>query len=530
MCLLKTFIQIKAALGWIRKLERLKVDISSIKLNFYKDEDTEVQRLAIENPENFRLHARKLEESILKVITSLVPPEESELSTSLANSPFEIFESLRSITISGIPNLTEESIELLPMVILDDAHELKDKQFSEVERWLRDREIKIPRWLLTRIDAIGTSDLRKAISDIENEEQPGTNFERDRTIKLLQGEKRDRKQFRSIARDICRRYFSVMPAFQMRSINSIDDCLLRREPSLSGADIKALEEKNSTLISEARFSTESVESLIERIPPNLPEDVSKAVLHILLQREKRKTPQVGLFDDVYSTPENVADDEYLDEQAEITEGEDLNQDELPKKTVKSALVTGAAIQLAHLYDRPFYYGFDRLADCSSDNIEQFVSLAGSWVDELETRLLRNKPIKLDPKQQHTILMQRAKELMSEWDFPHCESVRKLIGFIAGRCVEKTLEPNAPLGEGANAFGIPQLEMDKLDEKAPELVAVIHYGIAYNAIQLKENYSCKNRAWCLFQLGGIPIVANKLTLSRGGFCEGSIRDLQESVIK
>lgn len=529
--LLKAFIQVKAALGWIRKLERLKISLASVQINYYQEAESYSERLKVADTVAFRTYARELEESILKIITSLVPPPEEKLANTLVSGSYDIFECIESFTLDGIPNVSDYPLTLRPMIILDDAHELKDVQFLEIERWLRNREIKMPRWVMTRIDAIGPSELRKAISEVdEDETTPGTNYERDRTIKLLQGEKRERKHFRSIARDVCKRYFSVMPAFQMRGIDSLDVCLSPRLPPLAKTDLQKLEERNITLIEDARFSTETVESLKSLIPASLPEEEAKAVLHILLQREKRKTPQVDLFADVYKGP-TEEDDELgyeNEDDGEVVEPGDVSPDQ--RKQVKSAVITGAAIQLAHQFDRPFYHSFDRLADASSDNIEQFISLAGAWVDELETRLLRNRPVELDAKQQHTILTNRANELMNQWDFPHCDSVRKLIRFIATRCVAKTMEPNAPLGEGANAFGIPQDDMNKIEEKAPELVPVIHYAIAYNAIYLKENYNCKNRQWCLFQLGGVPIVANRLTLSRGGFCEGGIRDLLESITK
>lgn len=520
--LLKTFIQVKAALGWLRKLDRLRVDLRTVKINLYPGMETHSGILRAEDAMAFREYGREVEEQILTAITSLAPPGEEELANTAANAPYNVFDCIESFTVAFIPNVTDKPVTLRPMVIIDDAHELHARQFADVEGWLRNREMKMSRWIMTRVDAIGPTEFRKAISEIEAEENsPGTTAGRDRTIKLLQGEKRDRKRFRTISRDVCRRYFSQMPAFQKRGIDKLDDCLSSNALNLSKADTQKLEDRNTSLIEEARFPKQTVELLKSMIPEELPEEEKKAVLHILLHREKRKTPQVGLFDD-------ISGDDYIDDAEE--EDIESTDGDASKKFVKPALITGAAIQLTHEFERPFYHSFDRLADASSDNIEQFISLAGALVGEIETRILRNRKAELDAKQQHVILTRRADEIMRQWDFPHCESVKKLIAFIASRCVARTMEPNAPLSDGANAFGIPQADMDRLEQSAPELVPVIHYAIAYNAITLKENYNCKKRLWCLFELGGIPIVANRLTLNRGGFCEGRLSDLRESVIK
>lgn len=519
--LLKTFIQVKASLGWLRKLERLVGDLGSIKINLYPGMETQTAMLRAEEPLVFREYGREVEESILTAITSLVPPSEEELANTAANAPYNVFDCIESFTVASIPNVSDKPVTLRPMVIIDDAHELHERQFDDVEAWLRNREIKMSRWIMTRVDAIGPGEFRKAISEVEAEESsPGTTTGRDRTIKLLQGERRDRKHFRAISHDVCRRYFAQMPIFQKRGIEKLDDCLSSTGLNLSKADLLKLERRNIALIQDARFPKQTVDSLKSVIPDDLPVEEKEAILHILLHREKRKTPQVGLF-------EGIAGDVSIEDDAEESDIDYIDGTET-KRSVKSALITGAAIQLTHEFDRPFYYSFDRLADASSDNIELFISLAGALVDAIETRILRNRKAELDAKQQHSILTRRADEIMRQWDFPHCESAKKLIAFIASRCVARTLELNAPLSDGANAFGIPQSDMDRLEQAAPELVPVIHYAIAYNAITLKEHYNCKKRVWCLFALGGIPIVANRLTLGRGGFCEGRLSDLKESI--
>ena len=126
--------------------------------------------------------------------------------------------------------------------------------------------------------------------------------------------------------------------------------------------------------------------------------------------------------------------------------------------------------------------------------------------------------------QHKLLRERAAQMISEWDFPQFDFVRRLAEGIATQCLAKSLEGNASLGGGANAVGIPQDEFDCILRINPGLARVIKFGVAYNAFALVPNHRTKNRTWCLIELGGVLLLYHGLTLKRGGFLERRIDDL------
>ena len=501
--LLCSLIQARSVLGWLRKLESAEVDLALVKINIRPQYEVQSRLIQASNVLEFREHARLVEEKIFRIITALVPPNEADLAKLGPETTYEAFQLIETITVAAIPNVTDSAVVLRPLCILDDAHELHPEQYVEVESWLKGRELKVARWLMTRVDAINPETLRKALQENDSTSF-GSTKDRDWILRLMQRGSSERRAYRATVKDIAKRYIDQMPLLRRRV--QFESCLDAIAPKLTSSDQKELEKSVASAKAESGFSKERLAQIESWIPNGLSAEERLALTRVLVYREIKRTPQGDLFATESQGPEELPD----------------------ARSVSAQLVTGANLQLLHQFERPFYYSFDRLADASGENIEQFIHLAGVLVEQIETKVIRGKDPKLDAKSQHLALVNTAKDAIDNWNYPYSTEVRRLVKFIASKCITRTLETNAPLDDGANAFGILQSEMDKFQKEGGRLVLVLHNALAYNAITLTEGYECKKKTWCLFQLGGLPILANGLTFSRGGFCEGTLGQLISSI--
>ena len=512
LALLRAFLQSKAVLGWFSQLDVMGVSLEHVEIMMGANSESVFTTTGADHAESFREYARGIELAIFRIVTSLVPPDEKEMAENFLNTSYDVFEVLYGFRVRRWPGTPDAPIDsdvvLRPMIIVDDAHELHPTQFTQLRDWLKTKAMGVSRWLMCRPDVVSADDYREALAkDAASEEdmQPGSIRDRDYIMKLMQlGTAR---RFKHVATDIATRYIASIPEFRRRGISDLKPLLNQTATAeLAPGVYRQLEEKVEKLAQEARFSKSLVESLHARVRDDVPADESQAALRILIYREKNKTPQIDL----------LGDDELLDEPAS------------DDKKVNSTVLEGARVQLMHEFDRPYYFGMDKLIAASNSNIEQFVRLAGTLVDELLARVIRNREPYLAPRAQHVALVGQAKQAMNDWDFPYNAVVRALVKEIAAQCLSKTLQGNAPLGAGANAIGIPQEEMDAVLRRDGRLARVLHFAFAYNALVFVPSYRCKNKVWCLLELGALPNLAYGLTLNRGGFIESTLRKLQAMV--
>lgn len=514
--LLTALVQARAVLAWLRGLRAVGIEEADVEFVPREDAVAALDRMGGTCGSGVGERARAVEGALYSVVGALVAPDETQLPSSAtgAYSPFDVIERIRvRLDLQGV----RRTVELRPLLILDDAHALHPDQFTGTKRWLAGRELRIARWMLTRLDILTPREVLQQVYARVEDESPALMGTRDFLPIALQssGKDRDRREprsaFRRMAKDMAGRYLRRMPVFERKGLRRLEDLLSTEEPTLP--DGKLAELQKSVDATQRRLSIAPtrrtlLETEIDRYADaardtRVTPDVRLAMLNIMMHRYANRIPQGSLF------------------------GVDTgSEDPEPSRPVlaKKDLVAGARLHLLHRFERPFYFGIDMLADASTENAEQFLQLARRLVDVAEVQLTRGRTATLDAATQHKLLRERAAEMLKSWSFPYHLRVKRLTDEVARRCVERSLRPNAVLGAGANAYGIRQDEFHRIHQLNPELARVLQFAVAYNAFTLVPDYDCKNETWCLLELGGLVIVREGLTLNRGGFIEGSAEEL------
>jgi hypothetical protein len=510
LSLMHALIQARAVLGWISNLTSSGIALENIKIIPRQTAEAATETIGGTEASGLLDRARAVELALYKIIGALIAPDISHLDkdSTAAYHPFDIIDRI-NVEVEGPEG--GKILTLRPLVILDDAHVLHPKQFDSLQRWLVRRELVVARWILTRLDVMHPQEALAKITEDRTEtfQLPGVTATRDTTEIMLQSSVEDRREqrvaFRKMAKDMANRYLRKMPLFVDRHLESLPDLLSTEAESLTASKQKDLEAQVDSVQSKLSITTARRSSLTQVIDgyqwgnKPIPPDLRLAMLNILMNRYAKRIPQHSLFEEVDPEPSRP-----------------LNAD--------SAVYDAARIHLLHSSNRPYYIGIDDLCDASSENAEQFLHLAAGLVDTVATRLIRSKPPSLDAATQNKLLREMAEDAIKQWNFPQCQVVRHVVTRLAERCLVTTLMPNAPLGAGANAYGILQHEFGTIPEKYPYLARVLQFAIAYNAFTIVPSYECKKQEWCLLELGGIVILKHGLTLKRGGFLEGTAEEL------
>ncbi|MBX3218966.1 MAG: hypothetical protein KF795_00525 [Labilithrix sp.] len=501
----------RAILGWLRNLTASEsVRLEDVRLVPRAGADAAMAQIGGLDSTNVWNRAAAVERAVYQIGAALVPPASEAEFPEAAREAYWPFGALEAFEIPD----ANGRLRLQPLVMLDDAHTLHPDQLAALNRDLARRELRVARWILTRVDVLTpTEALLSTRTPTSGAEPAGPQLGRDVTVIAMQkGEDRasQRRAFRKMARDMADRYLRQMPEFVRRGRDSFADLLETAPEPLPAKALQSLDREIDASMRRLGISQSRRQSLDDEVKRyvagattrDVGDDIQRAMLLVMLNQYAKRVPQSTLFEQT----------------------EDFD----PKKPVKAdaGIAAAARIQLHHKYGRPYYYGIDTVCDAASENAEQFLHLAARLVDRAETRLLRNRDPVLDARVQHADLKDIAIKILEKYDYPYAREALALTDAMARQCLERTLEPNASLDGGANAVGVPQDEFDRLPETHPRLASVLQFAVAYNVITLAEDYGQggKGKQWCLLELGGCVIIKHGLTLRRGGFLERTVAAL------
>ncbi len=503
-------LQARAMLGMIRGLSASGVrGIEGIRFVPRASYEAHLDQIGGLTAEGVKARALEVQRAIYNVGASLRPPELEKLPQD-ATSPYAPFDAIEAVEIEW----NGDWIQLHPLAMLDDMHELHHEQLDALFGTLSHREMRFGRWMMMRLDALSPGAV------LRTNFQPTHNRAKDRDFidvpMQVDGDKGvARRKFRKMAQDIANKYLPRVETFSNRETPVLANLLPKTAPDLSAAKLRDLRESVDKVQSDLEISDKrrtEIEKLVADYAEtkdafDVGDDVFAAMCRILLCRydKRRQNTTPSLFDD--------------------------ENDPEPATPLKADpdIWNGARVQLHHEFGRPLHYGIDALCDASNENAEVFLRYTGNLVAEVETRLIRRKSLALPAATQQEVLRRTAQTIMKDWAFPLATPVHGIVAAMSEVCLVETLLPNAPLGPGANAVAILEEEFSEIASD-DELLMVLKQAVAHGAITIERNYGQGGKLWCLMELTGTACLATGLRLSRGGFVKrkvGFFRDAMGS---
>ena len=500
-------VQARAMLGLIRNLTANRTrEIDAIEFIPRANHEAHLEQIGGLSAVGIRDRALAVQRAIYKVGAGLRAPKLESLPID-ATAPYAPFDAISRIRIDW----NSETIEMSPLVMLDDVHALHHEQLEAMFGMLSHREMKFGRWMMMRLDALSPGAVMRSHGD-----QPTHNRAQGRDfvdIRMQGDETRDasKRQFRTMARDMAKRYLPMVEGLRNRNATDIDRLVPSEPPKLSAGQLKDLEsrvDRDQERLKIGPTRRKEIDGIVEAFikrtksyddGPEVALAMKRILLHRYDVRIARSTP--SLFEEIDPDPKTP-----LKADADVAHG--------------------ARVHLHHEYNRPLHYGVDDICDASNGNAEVFLQLAGALVENIETRAIRNSPLALPARDQQSILLDKAKSIMDAWAFPHAQRVRQMVDTIGADCKAESLLPNAPLDAGANAIAILEEDMETMSFD-DELGSVLKYAIANGAITIERNYGQGGKLWALIELTGTVGLVYGLTFSRGGFLRQNIDYLRKA---
>lgn len=215
---------------------------------------------------------------------------------------------------------------------------------------------------------------------------------------------------------------------------------------------------------------------------------------------------------------------------------ELSQEELESRD--SSQVRSAAEIFAHdEVGIPHYYGFERLCQMASSNIEELLGLAASLYDGLRSKhSLRNAEVVLSPAEQEEILTKAAQAKRDFIPRHHQDGLRcqRLVDAIGSYCRDRTFLPTAPYAPGVTGVRLSDRQLDQLmgasrqrDPRLARLKSLLAECVAENLLAERPSAASDSRdSGTIFYLNRTLCCHYGLPLQLGGWQDVSLNDLMD----
>jgi hypothetical protein len=212
----------------------------------------------------------------------------------------------------------------------------------------------------------------------------------------------------------------------------------------------------------------------------------------------------------------------------------LSEEELISK-LDSTLDDVAKFFIAQENNIPHYFGFSNLVKLSNNNIEQFLSFAGSLFEDILSNNLVGNVILLTAERQEKIIRDIVEAKWRELPkvIPFSKSTLHFIEQFVVFARKETFKPNAPITQGVTGFAVTNSTSNSLFEEEywisnsyyRPLVNVLSTCVAYNLLEPREIIQGqKGQKHQVFYLNRWLCMKFNLPLGYGGWKSKKIEEL------
>ena len=395
------------------------------------------------------------------------------------------------------------SVDMRPLILLDDGHELPRTQRDALLKRLVVRDLAVSRWYSERFEALSSTEILESIG-IEGRDYELLELER-RAAELTG---RGRSRFEKLVMEIGNLRAARSLERYEGGDHSFTDLLETDDDDLLGSSESEILEKLATDTRRLAGSEHRYQSWIETVEHERGYIAARGwrELAILIERDRGRA-NLELFD-LPSPPKEM----------ERLSGADVRE--------------AAALFLAREYRIPYYFGPQKLARLASHNIEQYLSISGDLFEEMLSAIMLNRTPRLSAVRQHNIIRRASERLWREIPRRLGHDVQKLLAAIVRMAVQETHRPTAPYAPGVTGTALSMADRKQLlepgvREKIPgadALFRALASAIANNILSADLNYSVKGGSFMVLYLNRLLCPRFGLPLNRGGFREKKLHEI------